>query len=79
MLDHILLWYEDLLILRAGAAESMVTNLDYLDMLKSQAERYSLEHLREGIRSIMNTRRYLEGNITPQLAIENMLFDLRPY
>ena len=78
MLDHILSWYADLLSLNVRGTGAPVTNVDYLDNLEMLAERYSTSRLQEAIRSIMSTRRYLEGNITPQLALENMFFTLRP-
>ncbi len=78
MLEHILSWYADLLSLKVRNDASLITNVDYMDDLRAQAQRYSTERLGQSVRTIMDTRRYLEGNITPQLALESMFFDLRP-
>lgn len=78
MLDYVQSWYADLLELKVLEGRAAVSNVDFADELQAHAARYSTERLRAGIRSIMNTRRYLEGNITPQLALENMFFDLQP-
>ena len=76
MLDHVLSWYSDLLAMKVGGAQQV--NVDYADDLAEQVGRYSAGRLRRATRSIMDTRRYLEGNITPQLALESLFFDLRP-
>lgn len=78
MLDHILSWYADLLSLKIRQDEALITNVDYSDDLKAQSQRYSTDRLRESVRAIMETRRYMEGNITPQLALESMFFSIRP-
>ena len=76
MLDHILYWYSDLLAMKVGGTQQV--NADYADDLADEVGRFSAGRLRRAIRLIMDTRRYLEGNITPQLALENLFFDLRP-
>jgi DNA polymerase-3 subunit delta' len=76
MLDHVLSWYSDLLSMKVGGVQHI--NVDYADDLSDEVGRYSTRRLRRAIRSIMDTRRYLEGNITPQLALENLFFELRP-
>jgi len=77
MLEHILSWYADLLALKVRGSEAPIINADYAEYLNALAERYHVDKLRAAVRSIMQTRRYLEGNITPQLALENLFFDLR--
>lgn len=78
ILEHILYWHSDLLALKVCGGDAHLVNVDYADVLAQQAGRYDAAALREGIRSIMETRRYLEGNVNPQLALENMFFALRP-
>jgi DNA polymerase-3 subunit delta' len=78
MLEHILSWYADLLSMKVRNDESLIANVDYIDDLRAQVRIYSAERLRQSLRTIMDTRRYLEGNITPQLALECMFFDVRP-
>lgn len=78
MVDHILSWYADLLAVKVRGIDAPVTNMDYLDDLTAHSERYSTNRLQHAIRSIIETRRYIEGNITPQLALENMFFEMQP-
>lgn len=78
ILEHILSWYADLLALKVRGSESPISNADYAEELNVLVGRYSVVKLRKAVKTIMDTRRYLEGNITPQLALENMFFDLRP-
>lgn len=77
MLGHVLSWFDDLLSLKVCGPDAGIVNADYASDLHAQADRYSLDRLRTGIQSIIATRRYIEGNITPQLALENMFFSLR--
>ncbi len=78
LLDYILSWYSDLLSLKIRGKDATVCNVDMMDDLKTQADLYTAEKLQTAIKSIMDTKRYLAGNITAQLALENMLFDIRP-
>ncbi len=78
LLDYIMSWYNDLLVLSICGIDSRVINYDYIDDLVYQAGIYTIDRITKSIRSIMDTQRYLEGNITPQLALENLLFNARP-
>lgn len=78
LLDYILSWYSDLLSLKIRGNDAPVCNIDMVDDLKEQVVLYTRERLQAAIKSIMDTRRYLAGNVTAQLALENMLFDIRP-
>ncbi len=78
ILDSILSWYEDILRLKVSGESARVTNLDYLDDLIPMSGRYSTAKLCASVRAIMETRRYVQGNITPQLALENMFIAIRP-
>lgn len=78
ILNHVLSWYSDLMALKARGEKAVITNCDYRSDLDTQVHSFSIGCLAIALRSIMDTCRYLEGNITPQLALECMLFDLRP-
>ena len=78
LLEQVLSWYSDLLAVKVEGEGAAVINLDHRDDLDEIADRYSLNRIRKALRTIMETRRYLEGNITPQLALECMFFDLQP-
>lgn len=77
-LDHMLSWYADLLALRVRGEEAEITNADYAENLSDQSTLYTVTHLHKSLRAIMETRRYIEGNITPQLALESLLLQLHP-
>lgn len=76
MLEHVLAWYSDLLRVKVSGADSTVINSDFREDLIRQSSRYTTEQLHASILSIMEARRYLEGNISPQLVLENMFLDL---
>ena len=78
LLDYIQSWYADLLEIKVLGDRAALSNVDFEEALHIHAGRYSTSGVRSGINSIMATRRYLEGNVTPQLALENMLFSLSP-
>jgi len=78
MLEYILNWYADILALKIHGEDAPVVNLDFQDDLRFLAERYSRDKAEQCLKTIMATRFYIEGNITPQLALENMFFDLHP-
>ena len=78
MLEHILSWYADLLTLKVRGENTPISNADCAEDLNVLASRFSAGRLRKAVGVIMDTRRYLEGNITPQLALENMFFDILP-
>lgn len=78
LLDYMLTWYADLLRLRLGGTEARICNLDLRADLEEQTGIYSTERIQTAIASIMHTQRCLEGNVTAQLALENMFFSLRP-
>lgn len=78
MLEHILLWYADILAIKIHGEDAAAANFDFEDDLRFLAERYTADKVERCLNTIMDTRTYLEGNITPQLALENMFFALHP-
>ncbi|HEY3297645.1 MAG TPA: DNA polymerase III subunit delta' [Armatimonadota bacterium] len=78
MLELLLAWYSDLLKLKVSGSESGIINVDFIADLCDQSSRYTRTELHSAVRAIMTARRYLEGNITPQSVLENLLFDLHP-
>ncbi|MHB0912388.1 MAG: DNA polymerase III subunit [Armatimonadota bacterium] len=77
MLEHVLAWHADLLALKIRP-DARIVNIDFAEDLAALANRYDAAKLRAGVRRIMETRRYLDGNITPQLALETMFLNLHP-
>ncbi len=78
LLDYIQSWYADMLEIKVLGNGATLTNIDFADIIRAETVRHSTASIRAGIESIMSTRRYLEGNITAQLALESMFFDLSP-
>ena len=78
VMDHILSWFSDMLEIKVVGETAVITNMDYRDDVMARSKKYSLPRLCEGVKSVLDTRRYIEGNITPQLALENLFFDLQP-
>jgi len=78
MLEHILAWYSDLLKVKVCGADADVINLDFADELVDQSKLYTIPRLRDAVHSIIDSRRYLEGNITPQLVLENLFLSIHP-
>lgn len=78
MLEYILSWYSDILSLKVQGDSAFISNKDHEDTLRYLTDIYSVNRLTSAVRVIMDSRRYLEGNITPQLVLENMFFEIRP-
>lgn len=78
ILDYILSWYADLLALNVQGPEAPIANQDFVEDLRYHSSIYSNDRICTAIREIMNAQRYLEGNITPQLVLESLFFDIRP-
>jgi DNA polymerase-3 subunit delta' len=78
MLEHILYWYADILKLKVHGEDVPLVNVDYREDLQSLAELYEIKKVERCLRVVMAARTYIEGNITPQLVLENMLLELHP-
>ncbi|MHB1457993.1 MAG: DNA polymerase III subunit delta' C-terminal domain-containing protein, partial [Armatimonadota bacterium] len=78
MLEYILSWYADILSLKVRGDGAFLSNKDHEGTIRYLADLYSISRLTLAVRVIMDSRRYLEGNITPQLVLENMFFEIRP-
>jgi DNA polymerase-3 subunit delta' len=62
-LDALLFCFKDMLLLKAHGGQERMTNKDRLDDLKKCAERYSVDHLRDILNTIVNAKRMLDGNL----------------
>jgi len=72
------LWLElwrDVLLIREGLPKH-VKHLAGYDATKSMAGKMTLEQIAKAIRAIRQTAEYLEYNVNPRLAIENMMLAL---
>jgi len=76
ILDMILSWFRDLLILKQGGDE-WVINHDRMDRLKQQSERYSSSGLSKAIETVETTKRHLGYRLSTVLTLEDMWLRLR--
>lgn len=68
-------WWRDILLMRSGGKD-LITNVDYLPVLASEAEGYTSEQIASFLGAIVATSRYLEQNVNPRLALEALLLAL---
>jgi len=68
-------WWRDVLLAAAGCQEA-VSNVDLADVLRAEAGRYDPRRVAVFLRSLAATRRRLEENVNPRLALEVLLLDL---
>jgi DNA polymerase-3 subunit delta' len=68
-------WWRDVLVVEAGAPE-LVINVDQLSALRSLAKRVPAERAHDAITLIQQTRRQLQENVHPRLALEALALGL---
>jgi DNA polymerase III subunit delta' len=68
-------WWHDLLLVAAGAPES-ITNLDRHSQLEQAAQRYQLADIYRFVRRISDAGQQLRENVNPQLLFENLFLHL---
>jgi DNA polymerase-3 subunit delta' len=68
-------WWRDILLL-ATACQDAITNLDLKDILDGEAGRYDPAQVVAFLRSLAATKRRLEENVNPRLALEVLMLDL---
>ena len=78
ILDVIMFWFRDLLILKQGDSRRVV-NYDRMEELKNQKETYSYDSIKEAIETVERTKGYLKCNVNQSLALEAMWLKLRQY
>ena len=78
ILDIIIFWFGDLLILKQGISRRVV-NYDRMEELKSEKETYCYGAIKEAIETVERTKGYLKCNVNRSLALEAMWLKLRQY
>jgi len=68
-------WWRDILLLSSGCQE-VITNLDLGDILKGEASHYDASQVVAFLRSLAASKRRLEENVNPRLALEVLMLDL---
>ncbi len=76
ILDMILFWFRDLLVLKQGGDEWII-NHDRMDRLREQRDRYSSSGLSKAMETVEVTKRHLACNVNAALALEDMWLRLR--
>jgi DNA polymerase-3 subunit delta' len=68
-------WWRDVLLVSSGCQDA-ITNLDLWDILKVEAGRYDPAQVAAFLRSLAASKRRLEENVNPRLALEVLMIDL---
>jgi DNA polymerase-3 subunit delta' len=75
-LDLLILWLRDILYVQVGR-ETRLINSDQQDVLSRQALVWTRTELLHGIDLVMETRRRIERNANPQLALERLVLQIQ--
>ena len=76
VLDYWRDYWRDLLLLKAGCPDGMVTNVDYLADLHEIAQHYHLEEIKAFIGGIRTAGEQLWQNASPKLVLEVLMMDM---
>ena len=68
-------WWRDILLLSSGCQDA-ITNLDLWDILRAEASRYDPAQVVAFLRSLAASKRHLEENVNPRLALEVLMLAL---
>lgn len=75
-LDLMMLWYRDVLRMQVGQSNEIVY-IDQEDMLAKQAFQLSQGKLGNNLQAVMNAKRRISANVSPQLLMEQLLLRLQ--
>lgn len=77
-IDLLITWYRDLLASRVGGPNAPIVNTDRREAALAQAARYpDAGALMHALDAIMLARRAIQGNASPQIALEAMIMQLQ--
>lgn len=74
-IDSILSWYRDLLLIKNGCSDNIITHSEELIRLKEIAKSYSVIEIENLIKIALDIQNLMQRNINPVLAMEVMLFN----
>lgn len=77
ILDFILVWFRDILILRETRTDTFLINLDKKNDLQKHLNRIGYEKISHIIEIIEKTKRDIKANVNFQLAIEILLLNIQ--
>ncbi|SDO59018.1 DNA polymerase III subunit delta' [Alkalicoccus daliensis] len=75
-LDLMMLWYRDVLRMQVGQSDAIVY-IDQEDTLAKQAFQLSQGKLGNNLQAVMNAKRRINANVSPQLLMEQLLLRLQ--
>jgi hypothetical protein len=73
LMQYLLCWYRDILLLVCGADEALIHNREYFDILRKKAKSVSYRQAIRNVETIEIMNRQLEGNI-PELSVLGLAF-----
>jgi DNA polymerase-3 subunit delta' len=76
LLKWLLLWFRDLLLIRAGQKRDRLVNEDKWPELSRQAGQFTSADLQQKLYAIERTEEHLRRHVNPQLALEVLFMDL---
>lgn len=77
LLDFMLTWFRDILILKETASEDFLINLDKKILLREHGFRIGYQQISHIIKIIERTKQDIKANVNFQLVIENMLLSMQ--
>lgn len=75
LLEEWLGWWRDVLLVQSGDG-ARITNVDREEILREQAENFSLEEIHHALKAVRATAQYLTQNVNAKLAMGNLVLDL---
>ena len=73
---YLLNWFRDILIFKVGLATANIINADRPEAIKSWAKVLSLEDLEQLLTRIEKTKKVIELNVNPKIALEVMMGEI---
>lgn len=77
LLDILVLWYRDLLILKMTDNNNSVINVDKISLLNKQVKAFTIDSLKDMIEKIENCRMIANSSGNYSMTMENMLMGLQ--
>lgn len=76
LIDLLILWYRDVLLLAAGSAEEHVVNQDVIEQLRKEAAGVSPTGVANALQALMHLKRNLLRNANFRLAVDVTLVEV---
>ncbi len=68
-------WWRDLMLVKTGCADSVI-NIDYVNDMNEQAQRLSLEQIRDYIWKLNEAAKDLDLNVIPRLVFDSLVYTI---